>query len=142
MPLHGEAEELATALRKRQDDQATGPATGHGADRAHEPVSAPAQAAFRLMAGLPTRERQIAVEVAEGKDDREIATELFLSVRTVEYHVGNCLAKLGMTSRVELRKALQPATLTLLVPALPGAGPEDGVPVDGTPADPDGPRAP
>ncbi|VXC11817.1 LuxR family transcriptional regulator [Citricoccus sp. K5] len=130
MPLQGAAEEVVTGLRKRQEDTATGPAAGQGAERAHEPVSAPAQAAFRLMAELSTRERQIAVAVAEGKADREIATELFLSVRTVEYHVGNCLEKLGMTSRVELRKALQPATLTLLVPALSGAGPEDGVPAD------------
>lgn len=137
MPLHGEAEELTTALRKQQDDKATGPAAGQGTDRAHEPVSAPAQAAFRLMAELSTHERQIAVEVAQGKSDREIATDLFLSVPTVEYQVATCLAKLGMTSRVDLRKALRPATLTLLVPALTQAG----LPVDDIPADQDGPSA-
>ncbi|XKH53137.1 LuxR C-terminal-related transcriptional regulator [Citricoccus nitrophenolicus] len=160
MPLQGEAAELAAALRKRQGERATGPAdvgtraeggsrpmrgvhesvagpvAGRGAERSHEPVSAPAQTAFRLMAELSTRERQVAVEVAEGKGNREIATELFLSVRTVEYHVGNCLAKLGMTSRVELRKALRPATLTLLVPALAGRGSDDDGPVDGIPDDP------
>ncbi|GAA1661427.1 transcriptional regulator [Citricoccus zhacaiensis] len=141
MPLHGQAEELATALREQQDDKATGPAAGQGADRALELVSAPAQAAFRLMAELSTHERQIAVEVAQGKSDREIATDLFLNVHTVEYRVATCLAKLGMTSRVDLRKALRPATLTLLVPALTRAGPEGGLPVDGLPADQDGPSA-
>uniref|UniRef100_UPI0028BD323B helix-turn-helix transcriptional regulator n=1 Tax=Citricoccus sp. TaxID=1978372 RepID=UPI0028BD323B len=149
MPLHGDAEELAIALREREEGHTPGPAevdtganegrrplrgehasaagraTPYGADRSPEPVSVPAEAAFRLMAELSSRERQIAVEVAEGKDDREIATDLFLSVPTVEYHVTTCLAKLGMTSRMDLREALRPAALTLLVPALAGTGPGD-----------------
>ncbi|MEV4900156.1 AAA family ATPase [Citricoccus sp. NPDC055426] len=115
----------------------TGPMAGGRADRTPRPFSPPAEAAFRSLALLSTRERQIAVEVAEGKSNREIATDLFLSVRTVEYHVGNCLMKLGKPSRVELRQALRPATLSLLVPVLPG-----GAPAGGAPGQPDGPAAP
>ena len=37
--------------------------------------------------------------VASGKTNRAIAAELFLSDRTVARHVGNILAKLGVSSR-------------------------------------------
>ena len=37
--------------------------------------------------------------VATGRTNREIATELFLSPRTVDMHVRNILAKLGCRSR-------------------------------------------
>lgn len=113
VPLHQQAEQLAEELA---DD---GPVAGHATDRAAEPVTADAQAAFRMLARLSTRERQIAVEVAEGRSNREIATDLYLSVRTVEHHVGSCLTKLGQPSRAELCQRLRPATFSLLVPALP-----------------------
>lgn len=73
--------------------------------------------AYRHLSELSTRERQIALEVAQGRSNREIATSLFLSVRTVEYHVTNCLAKLNLSSRVELRKSLRAALEVRLVPA-------------------------
>lgn len=140
LPLHRQAESLAATTVDTGPGEAAGPAAadtgaqgqgaeGQGTELTPEPVSAGAQAAFRMMAQLSTRERQIAVEVAGGKSNREIATDLFLSVRTVEYHVGTCLTRLGMGSRVELREALRPATLTLLVPALPEhptGGPSQG----------------
>ncbi|MGM7669892.1 AAA family ATPase [Microbacterium sp. A93] len=141
VPFHQQAEELVTAARIAEAEQASGsvagPATDPGADRMPEPASAPAQAAFRMLARLSTRERQIAVKVAEGKSNREIATDLFLSVRTVEYHVGNCLTKLRKPSRVELRQSLRPATLSMLVPVLPGGAHDDGTPIQQ-----DGPAVP
>jgi DNA-binding CsgD family transcriptional regulator len=49
--------------------------------------------------GLTERERQVAVLIAQGKINREIAEALVLGERTVETHVGNILAKLGLSSR-------------------------------------------
>ncbi|GAC1508966.1 MAG: hypothetical protein NVS2B12_24660 [Ktedonobacteraceae bacterium] len=49
--------------------------------------------------GLTEREREVAVLIAQGKSNREIADTLVVSVRTVETHVGTILAKLGVASR-------------------------------------------
>jgi DNA-binding CsgD family transcriptional regulator len=56
---------------------------------------------------LTSRERQIAHLVADGQTNREIAAELFLSVRTVEFHISNALHKLGCDTRVDLRSLLR-----------------------------------
>ncbi|MET0297959.1 MAG: helix-turn-helix transcriptional regulator, partial [Microbacterium sp.] len=52
--------------------------------------------------GLTRREQEIADLVAEGLSNREIAAQLFLSVRTVESHVYQARAKVGAGSRREL----------------------------------------
>jgi non-specific serine/threonine protein kinase len=51
---------------------------------------------------LTTRERQIAVLVARGLSNREIAARLVISKRTVDAHVNHIFAKLGLSSRVQL----------------------------------------
>jgi DNA-binding NarL/FixJ family response regulator len=50
---------------------------------------------------LTRRELEVVRLVAEGRTNREIAAELFLSPRTVDMHVRNILAKLDCRSRVE-----------------------------------------
>ncbi|MFC0429678.1 helix-turn-helix transcriptional regulator [Kutzneria buriramensis] len=57
-------------------------------------------------AGLAPQETQIALSVAEGRTNREVASALFLSVKTVEYHLGRVYVKLGVRSRVELARLL------------------------------------
>ena len=52
-------------------------------------------------AGLSRREHEVLRLVAVGRTNREIATELFLSPRTVDMHVRNMLRKLDCRSRVE-----------------------------------------
>jgi DNA-binding CsgD family transcriptional regulator len=52
--------------------------------------------------GLTPAERRVASLVADGKTNREIATALFLSERTVASHLTHIYAKLGVRSRTEL----------------------------------------
>jgi DNA-binding NarL/FixJ family response regulator/tetratricopeptide (TPR) repeat protein len=51
---------------------------------------------------LSDREREIAAMVSAGSTNPEIAAAVFLSRKTVERHVSNILAKLGMRNRAEL----------------------------------------
>jgi len=51
--------------------------------------------------GLSRREREVLALIAEGRTNREIGERLFISQKTVGVHVGNILAKLGASGRVE-----------------------------------------
>lgn len=42
--------------------------------------------------------------VSAGSSNAQVAEQLFLSVRTVETHLGNLLAKTGAGNRTELRE--------------------------------------
>ncbi len=63
------------------------------------------QRAGGAAAGLTERERDIARLVREGASNPEIAAQLFLSRKTVERHLSNALAKLGVRNRAELAAA-------------------------------------
>ena len=73
---------------------------GHGG-RGPE-AAAPVTAAPLTAAALTRREREIAILVASGLSNREIASRLFISKRTVDAHVEHIFAKLEISSRVKL----------------------------------------
>jgi DNA-binding NarL/FixJ family response regulator len=57
-------------------------------------------------AALTRREREVAVLLADGLTNTELAQRLYISPRTVAVHVSNILHKLGVSSRTEVSTAL------------------------------------
>jgi DNA-binding NarL/FixJ family response regulator len=59
-------------------------------------------AARELLERLTDREREVAVAVAQGKSNADIASELYMSVATVKAHVSRLLTKLELDNRVQI----------------------------------------
>jgi two-component system response regulator FixJ len=58
--------------------------------------------AHRRMGRLTQREKQVLLEVINGRKNREIAEALGISTRTVEIHRGNLMRKMGANSPADL----------------------------------------
>ena len=80
---------------------------GLGADSHEKQARADlaASAAGAASAELTPVEERVADLVASGQTNREVAATLFLSVRTVDSHLGRIYRKLGVRSRTELSPA-------------------------------------
>ena len=83
------------AARTRQELRASGAQVATGdAPRLHD---------------LTPQELQVALLSGGGATNREAAAQLFLSPKTIDYHLRNVYRKLGVRSRVELARALATA---------------------------------
>lgn len=63
------------------------------------------------LARLSTREREVMQKVLAGVLNKNIATELGISMRTVEVHRANIFAKMGVRSAVELARLIDASNL-------------------------------
>ena len=81
-------------------------------DRARSELAAagarPRRTAMEGVEALTAREREVAALAAEGLTNREIARSLYVTVKTVEWHLKHAYKKLGVSSRTELRGAMGP----------------------------------
>jgi DNA-binding NarL/FixJ family response regulator len=117
LTAHGSVEEARQHLRRAAADLEGRGAWGYRdaalkvlrrlGDRPHaaSPLSADQVSGDHLAAVSP-REREVALLVAEGRTNGQIAAQLHLSERTVEKHVSSVLAKLGLDSRTGVVKLL------------------------------------
>jgi DNA-binding CsgD family transcriptional regulator len=80
------------------------------AERAHRELRATGETARQRSVdtrdALTPQEAQIAELAGQGRTNHEIGSELFISPRTVEYHLKKVFTKLGVSSRRDLRHAL------------------------------------
>jgi DNA-binding CsgD family transcriptional regulator len=80
----------------------------HWAERARQELRASGQTARTrepsTRGDLTAQELQIARFVAQGLSNREVAAQLFLSPRTIDFHLRNVFRKLGLSSRTQLAR--------------------------------------
>jgi DNA-binding NarL/FixJ family response regulator len=102
------AAHAAAAHQRAGDRRRTAAATARAASlaRACEMIRTPAMEQLAPRP-LTSREGEVAGLVVQGMKNQAIAERLVLSVRTVEAHLANAYAKLGISSRAELARALR-----------------------------------
>jgi DNA-binding NarL/FixJ family response regulator len=66
----------------------------------------PRRAARRGVDALTPSELRVARRAADGTTNRDIAEDLFVTIKTVEMHLANAYGKLGIRSRTQLAEAL------------------------------------
>jgi DNA-binding NarL/FixJ family response regulator len=83
------------------------------AERARRELTATGETVRKRSAGtlttLTAQEALIARLARDGRTNPEIGTQLYLSARTVEWHLRKIFTKLGVSSRRDLRAALAQA---------------------------------
>lgn len=64
--------------------------------------AAPATHPRQPITPLTEREEEVAVTVAQGRSNAEIAAELYISLSTVKFHIASLMSKIGARNRVEI----------------------------------------
>ncbi|MBC7806782.1 MAG: response regulator transcription factor [Akkermansiaceae bacterium] len=80
---------------------------------AHEQDDETTEQAESRMIHLTKREVEVLTLVIEGKSSKEVAEHIYISKRTVDYHLANIYKKLDVTNRVQ---AFREATRRNLLP--------------------------
>jgi DNA-binding CsgD family transcriptional regulator len=75
------------------------------------------RASFAQGDDLTPQELQVALQVAEGRTNKEPAAPLFLSPKTIEFHLASVYRKLDVRSRRELIRRFAAGGLAALEPA-------------------------
>jgi DNA-binding NarL/FixJ family response regulator len=119
------AAELLTTAAERFEALGAGPWSERCAQEIERCGLRPKKRSDAYDTELTAQERLVARLVADGRTNREVATELVISVKTVEHHLSSVYSKLGLRSRTELAARLA------------AGGPADGTNGHG-PADPNG----
>jgi DNA-binding CsgD family transcriptional regulator len=103
----------------REARQALGPAQARAAEERGKAMSLATAAEYALMLtvagpqppvatpgldGLSPRERELITLVAQGRTDAQIATQLYISVRTVSSHLDRIRDKTGCRRRADLTR--------------------------------------
>ncbi|EST36114.1 AAA family ATPase [Streptomyces roseochromogenus] len=109
LSAHGDIDASRTRLRQALDLAETTHARPLS-ERAHRALLAtgarPRRKRQSGVSALTGRECRIATLAAEGMTNQQIATELFVTRRTVEFHLTRAFRKLGITTRKDLPRAL------------------------------------
>jgi DNA-binding NarL/FixJ family response regulator len=92
-------DELVTSIRRimNGEDQLHPKATSHVLKH----LSSSNRKERKLLDDLTKRELEVLKEIASGKSNKEIASSLFITEKTVKTHVSNVLAKLGLADRTQ-----------------------------------------
>ena len=117
--LRGEGRRLdARTHLRRAHDLFTAIGMEAFAERARRELHATGEVVRKASVGtldeFTATELQIARLASDGQTNPEIGAQLFLSPRTVEWHLRHVFSKLGVRSRKELRTALPTATHTMV----------------------------
>ena len=96
-------EELESGIRAAYDGESliSPPVAAVLIKRMREGTTSDGRGAHAIAHELSQRELEVLRLVAQGKDNAEIARELFLSPKTVKNHISSILRKLQMESRIE-----------------------------------------
>jgi DNA-binding NarL/FixJ family response regulator len=102
------ASSAAEAFRRAGDQRAATAAFRRSTALAElcEGAATPGLVRADAVVPLSGREREIAILAAQGMASKDIASRLYLSIRTVNNHLQNAYTKLGVSSRTDLAQAL------------------------------------